>query len=125
MAEFGELLAELRTDRKMTQKDLASIMHVSIGTISNYEKGVHFPDVEKLLNLADIFHVTTDYLLGRCASNLSTDVFSEHITNDMTVGEFIGTFRQLSLEHRKALTLILGDMKLCMAVRQFEKRERL
>lgn len=123
MAEFGELLAELRTDRKMTQKDLASMMHVSIGTISNYEKGVHFPNIEKLLNLADIFQVTTDYLLGRCESNLSADVFSEYIVNDMTIGELIGTLRQLPAGHRRALTLILSDMKLCMAVRQYEKKE--
>lgn len=63
MSNFGELLAELRLDRKMTQKDLAKMLFVSVGTISNYEKGVHFPDIEKLIDLADFFHVTTDYLL--------------------------------------------------------------
>lgn len=125
MADFGELLAELRTDKKMTQKDLAGMLHVSIGTISNYEKGVHFPDIEKLLNLADIFQVTTDYLLGRCESNLSADVFSEFIVDDKTVGDFIGTLRQLPLEHRRALALILSDMKLCTAVRQYGKKESL
>ena len=62
MSKFGELLAELRLDRKMTQKDLAKMLFVSVGTISNYEKGVHFPDIEKLIDLADFFHVTTDYL---------------------------------------------------------------
>ena len=65
MSKFGELLAELRQDRKMTQRDLAQILHVSVGTISNYENSVHFPDVEKLMELADFFGVTTDYLLGR------------------------------------------------------------
>lgn len=43
MAEFGELLAELRKDRSMTQHELADVLHVSVGTISNYEKSVHFP----------------------------------------------------------------------------------
>ena len=91
----------------------------------SYEKGVHFPDIEKLLNLADIFHVTTDYLLGRCESNLSADVFSECLVDDMTVGRFISTLRQLPAGHREALALILSDMKLCMAVRQYERRESL
>ena len=125
MADFGELLAELRLDKKMTQKDLANELYVSVGTISNYEKGVHFPDIEKLINLADFFHVTTDYLLGRCESNLSLDVFSEPIVDDKTVGEFISTLQQLPLEHRRALALIFSDMKLCMAVRQYGIKESL
>lgn len=66
MRKFGEILAELRQDHKLTQKDLAQEMFVSVGTISNYENGVHYPDVEKLISLADFFDVTTDYLLGRC-----------------------------------------------------------
>ena len=55
MIAFGEILAELRQDRKMTQKDLAQAMFVTVGTISNYENGVHYPDVEKLISLADYF----------------------------------------------------------------------
>ena len=53
MAQFGEILAELRKDHKMSQKELAKIIYVSTGTISNYETGTHFPDVEKLIALAD------------------------------------------------------------------------
>lgn len=65
MAEFGELLAELRQDRGLTQKQLGKLLSVSTGTISNYENGVHYPDLEKLVTLADYFQVSTDYLLGR------------------------------------------------------------
>lgn len=73
MISFGEILTELRQDRKMTQKDLAQAMFVTVGTISNYEHGVHYPDVEKLISLADYFNVTTDYLLGRCKVEFSPD----------------------------------------------------
>ena len=65
MASFGELVRELREDKKMTQKDLAKKICVTIGTISNYENDQHFPDVEKLVMIADCFDVTIDYLLGR------------------------------------------------------------
>lgn len=58
MNQFGSLLAELRTDHKLTQRDLANILYVSPGTISNYENGNHMPDPEKLILLADFFHVT-------------------------------------------------------------------
>ena len=65
MAHLGELLAELRQDRGLTQDQLAEIISVSPGTISNYEDGRHLPDLDKLKMIADYFHVTTDYLLGR------------------------------------------------------------
>ena len=39
MAQFGEILAELRQDRGLTQRDLAKLFFVTPGTISNYEKG--------------------------------------------------------------------------------------
>ena len=50
MAQFGEILSELRRDKHMTQKELASELHVTSGTISNYEKGVHTPEIEKVID---------------------------------------------------------------------------
>ena len=60
MAVFGELMGELRQARGLTQKELGKILSVSTGTISNYENGVHYPDLEKLVQLADYFQVSTD-----------------------------------------------------------------
>lgn len=96
MVQFGEILTELRQDRKMTQKDLAQAMFVTVGTISNYENGVHYPDVEKLMFLANYFNVTTDYLLGRCKMDFSPDIFDEPIIGEKTVGRFIHDIRSLS-----------------------------
>lgn len=123
MAKFGELLAELRQDRKMTQGVLAEILHVTTGTISNYEKGAHFPDVEKLVNLADYFQVTVDYLLGRCEHNLSPDVFAEMITEKKTVGEVVRAIKLLPPDRREALALILDDMEFRTAVNRYSKKE--
>ena len=52
MAKFGDLLSELRRDKKLTQDELAHILFVTSGTISNYENNVHYPDVVKLIQLA-------------------------------------------------------------------------
>ena len=46
MARFGEILAELRQDRGLTQETLARVLFVTAGTISNYENSAHFPDIE-------------------------------------------------------------------------------
>lgn len=125
MCRFGEVLAELRKDKKLSQRELARIIHVSVGTISNYETGVHFPDVEKLINLADFFGVTTDYLLGRCESTASPDVFSEQLTADRTVGDFIRIFRSLPAPNKEALALIMRDMEFCATIGQYTKKETL
>lgn len=119
MANFGELLAELRLDRKMTQRDLANILHVSIGTISNYEKGVHYPDIEKLVDLANFFDISTDYLLGRSEYTFSPDVLSEHITSEKSAGDIIKVLRQLPQDRKEAILLILSDMELHVAISQY------
>lgn len=62
MANLGELLAELRHDRGLKQEELADILHLSKSTISSYERGQQLPPLDKLVCLADFFHVTTDYL---------------------------------------------------------------
>lgn len=123
MAKLGELLAELRLDRKMTQRQLSDILHVSVGTISNYEKSVHFPDIEKLSSLADFFDVTTDYLLGRCENSLSPDIFSEAVIEGKTVGDFIRTIQQLPTDRKHILATIMGDMEFRTAINRYNKGE--
>ena len=118
MAAFGELLAELRRDKKMTQAEPGEILHVSTGTVSNYEKGVHLPDLEKLITLADVFSVTTDYLLGRCQSGLSPQVFDQELSGGRTVGEMIRAMQRLPVDRRQALLLILDDMEFRTAIKE-------
>lgn len=67
--KFGDILAELRKDKGILQKDLAFVLNVSVSTISNYETNAHFPDIHTLLKLSDYFKVSIDYLLGRTAHN--------------------------------------------------------
>lgn len=123
MATFGEILSELRRDRHLTQRDFANTIHVSVSTISNYEQGVHFPDIDKLIEIADYFHVTTDYLLGRCQYDISPDAFSELLTTRKTIGEFIQDIQQLPIDRKEALALILNDMSLHATVLRYNKKE--
>lgn len=58
-------LIALRTSHGIHQKDLALYLNVSIGTISNYEHGIHQPSLNTLCLLADYYGVSADYLLGR------------------------------------------------------------
>lgn len=122
MSSFGEILSELRKDKEITQKKLSDIFHVSVGTISNYENNIHFPDIEKLMEMADYFGVTTDYLLGRCESDLSPDVFQETFVPGRTVGSFIKSIRSLRADRRNALNLILSDMEIRATIDRCDER---
>lgn len=63
MAEYR--FAELREQHGYTQADLAEIMGVSVRTIASWEYGDRRPTLDKLVALADLYDVTTDYILAR------------------------------------------------------------
>lgn len=87
----GTVLTQLRKERDIGQKEIASYLKVSIGTISNYENNVHSPDLAMLCRLADYFGVTTDYLLGRTAYRGDLKVLNRHVSDEYTVTDVINT----------------------------------
>lgn len=121
MAHLGELIAELRQDRGLTQKELGDILCVSSGAISNYENGVHLPDVDKVIALANYFHVTTDYLLGRTSSNLPVELLQQAITNEKTLGDVMASFAKLPANRQAALSLIISDMEVRQMIDTYSK----
>lgn len=96
MRSFGEILTSLREERGIYQKELAAILKVSVGTVSNYENNIHFPDQEALLQLADYFGVTVDYLLGRTSYRYSLDTLNEEYAPVMTVAELVDIIQHFS-----------------------------
>ena len=60
----GMRLSELRKSRRMSQKELAALLSVSVNTISLYERGISTPSDEMKLKIARLFSVSLDYLLG-------------------------------------------------------------
>lgn len=58
-------IRNLREDHDLRQRQLAEILHVSQNTYSQYENGVIDLTAEKLIQLADFYQVSVDYLLGR------------------------------------------------------------
>ena len=64
MTSFGERLKQLMEDQSISQRDLAAALNISKSTVSGYVNSYREPDFKSLLEIASIFHVTTDYLLG-------------------------------------------------------------
>lgn len=71
----GQRLSELRKDRHLTQKQLAKLLNLSENTISAYERNLNDPDDTIKLQIAKLFNVSLDYLMG--LSNTPTPL--EHL----------------------------------------------
>lgn len=60
---FSEKIYALRTQAGMSQASFAEKLQVSRQTVSKWELGTSYPEIDKLVAISDMFHVTTDYLL--------------------------------------------------------------
>lgn len=76
---FGKRLKKIRETNNMLQSDLAKKINLSSSAVSMYELGERDPDTETLKKIADIFNVSTDYLLGR-AEKPEKDIFDKPMT---------------------------------------------
>ena len=63
MASFAEKLKALRGQNHMTQAQLAAALNVARSTVAGYETKSREPSHDKLNVMADLFHVSVDYLL--------------------------------------------------------------
>lgn len=61
---LGENIKYLRKLNNMRQEDICNLFNVARGTFSMWETGKREPDCKTLINLAKLFNVTVDYLIG-------------------------------------------------------------
>ena len=65
MPNLSDRLRQLRTERGLTQKQIAELLHQTLWAYQYCESGHHVPEYTNLLALADFFDVSLDYLTGR------------------------------------------------------------
>lgn len=66
-------LRELRIKSGLTQNEIANKLGVSGQTILNWENGIYEPKISQLIQLADLFEVSVDYLIERKNNDRSVD----------------------------------------------------
>lgn len=77
---LSNTLKQLREKHNFSQAKLAELLQIPKGTYVTYEYGTREPNIEMINKIADLFGVTTDYLLGRDTG--------EPETIDTLAGEF-------------------------------------
>ncbi|WP_368290829.1 helix-turn-helix domain-containing protein [Ligilactobacillus ruminis] len=71
---IGQRIRDLRKQKRMSQTELAKSAGVSQTTVTAWETGKAEPSSSAVAKLADIFNVTTDYLLGKPEMKKETDI---------------------------------------------------
>lgn len=96
---LGKRIANLRTEKKLTQEELAKIIGISRGSLSMYEIDKREPDMATLKKIADFFDISVDYLLGL------TDIRNPHDNKETTIAAHRTTSldEDLPEEARKAI----------------------
>lgn len=75
-------IKDIRARKGLTQAEVASALGVSSVVYSRYETGSRQPSIDMLVQMADIFGVTVDYLLGRrIAEDSSLSDFEQRLLN--------------------------------------------
>lgn len=102
MNGFSNILRELRTEKSLSQKELAEILNYTQSNISEWEKGSVEPKATALKTIANYFKVSVDYLLG-----LEDDFGQKVVTTTNTYSseeiQLIEDYRTLSPSLKKML----------------------
>ena len=61
--QFGAFIAQLRREQGLTQKELADKLNVTDKAVSKWESGQGKPDVDNIVKLTEVYHVSADYIL--------------------------------------------------------------
>ena len=78
---IGEAIKKGRKRKKLNQKELASMMDVSCGTISHWEQNTRSPQAKDLIKLANMLDIVTDLFPGYMKSD--TGGFSSELVTKM------------------------------------------
>ena len=101
---LSEKIMMLRKKEGWSQEELANHLQISRQAVSKWESGQSMPDTDKIIQLSQLFHVTTDYLLldQENEGNIQTGIEISCIPRDLIIVIF---YYQISLKPLKTLSL--------------------
>lgn len=92
MQDVGRRIAALRKAADMTQMELADRLDISFQAVSNWERGNTMPDIAKLPELAELFDVSIDALLGKknpLVEATAANALKEHLREGAVEAELL------------------------------------
>lgn len=106
---IGDRIRDLRNRKRLSQTELAKLLHVSQQTVTKWETGKSEPSGSAINSIADYFNVSADWLLGR-----PTDSNDNLTENQKLVAYSIDP--DISDDERKAI------IEMVQAAKKFRRR---
>lgn len=103
-------IAELRKEKGLNQVGLGLKLNVSQKMISAYESGTHQPGIDTLIQMARLFNVSVDYIIGISDIKMPADKFSKDALTSSEV-ELLDIFKQLDSDKQKKAIGVLFALK--------------
>lgn len=111
--KIGQLIRQLRREKRLTQEELAERFRVSVRTVSRWETGKNLPDLDLLIALTDFFEVDLRGLLQGERSDRRMD--QEMRETVRQVADYSGEEKR-RLQKRLHLLLLIGTAASCVPV---------
>ena len=96
----------LRESHGLSQQKLADAVGISQQSINKYENHQTQPDILTLIQIADFFHTSVDFLIGHsdsaCAGVILTNLSDDEI-------RLIHSYRNLTLSERESIRLVIEN----------------
>lgn len=103
-------IAQLRKEKHLNQIGLAMKLNISQYMVSSYETGRHQPTLDMLIELADFFNVSIDYLAGKSNVRYSADNLLNNSLTEKEI-EMLSLFRELPKNKREQAIGVLFALK--------------
>ncbi|MDO4925444.1 MAG: DUF3955 domain-containing protein [Turicibacter sp.] len=77
--EFGDKIKELRTKNQLTQEQFAMRLNVTRQAVSNWENNRNLPDLEMIILISSVFHISIDELIlgGNNMNNMTEKLIKD------------------------------------------------
>ena len=117
--ELGKRITEIRKQNNMTQEDLAETLHVTRQTISNWENGKSYPDLESLVLISKQFDISVDMMLkedSKMANAIDKNIkWANHLKiMPLIMGLYIWEFLVFEIFLDISLGLLIGAIALAV-----------
>lgn len=121
--KYGDIFKALRTEKKLSQQELADQMQINRSTYARYETSQTQPDFETLAKLARFYDVSIDYLLGHSDTK---HTYTALTPTQKSILDFFENSPSLSFDETEAETLqkALQDLETYYEFLKFKAQKR-
>ncbi|MBQ3574854.1 MAG: helix-turn-helix transcriptional regulator [Clostridia bacterium] len=126
---MGEMIAELRREKGMTQRDLAEKLNVSDKAVSKWERNVACPDIQNIPKLAEILGVSVDELVNAQPKEQSGHKGAGYLVNTilravpLAMGVAVVVASILNGIDTKSALIMLGIGMACLSIYLLKNKE--